>query len=509
MNNPCNRRSFLILSLSLMLLYGLALILGACSGDRTENAVPLFEARRGPLLIDVVESGTIQARDQLVLKNELEGRTTILYLIEEGTEVRKGTLLVELDASRLRDERLDQQIRVQNIEAEFIVAREDLEVVRNQAESDQEKAELKSRFAREDLIKYTEGEFPQTLLEAEAKIVLAEEELRLAQADLRWSEVLAMEEYIAQTELQADQLAAKKAALDLDLSLSARNLLLKYDNERRLTELHSEVKQTAMELERSRRKGAADLIQAEARLQARESELARERQKLVKLEKQIQRAKILAPEDGLVVYATTGRGTWRGNQEPLTEGKEVREREELILLPSPDAFISEIKIHESSLVNVRLGQKVRISIEALPTREFEGVVASISPLPDATSVWFNPDLKVYNTEIHVIGDVRGLKTGMSCTAAIEVEFIENAVYVPIQSLVKVHGKQTLFVLYGDEVVPRSIQAGQDNGRMVHIAAGLEAGEMVLLAPPLDRSEQSPPSEVKNRPTDQRSGETKH
>jgi len=59
--------------------------------------------------------------------------------------------LVELDASGLMDQKIDQQIKVQNAEAAFISARENLAVVENQAQSDMDKAELSYSFAKEDL----------------------------------------------------------------------------------------------------------------------------------------------------------------------------------------------------------------------------------------------------------------------------------------------------------------------------------------------------------------------
>ena len=73
----------------------------ALAGTEESAAVPLaetFAARRGPLTIAVREAGTIRARDQLVLKSEVEGQTTILSLVEEGKHVEEGDLLVRLDA---------------------------------------------------------------------------------------------------------------------------------------------------------------------------------------------------------------------------------------------------------------------------------------------------------------------------------------------------------------------------------------------------------------------------
>jgi len=172
-----------------------------------------FAVKRGPLRISVTESGTIKAREQVILKSEVEGRTSILSLVPEGTRVKEGDLLVELDASQLLDTRIDQEIMVQNTDAAFIGARENLEVVRNQAQSDVDVAELTLEFAKLDLAKYLEGEYPNLLTEAKAQITLSEEELKRAEEKVKWSRTLFDEKYISQTELQADELAASKAKL--------------------------------------------------------------------------------------------------------------------------------------------------------------------------------------------------------------------------------------------------------------------------------------------------------
>jgi HlyD family secretion protein len=69
-----------------------------------------FVAQRGPLTISVLETGTIKAREQIIIKNEVEGRRSIISLVDEGSRVKKGDMLVELDASSLEDEKIDQEI---------------------------------------------------------------------------------------------------------------------------------------------------------------------------------------------------------------------------------------------------------------------------------------------------------------------------------------------------------------------------------------------------------------
>lgn len=374
-----------------------------------------------------------------------------------------------------------------NAEASFVRARENLEVVRNKSASDVDQAELDSRFAKEDLKKYEEGEFPKQVMEAEAKVVLAREELQRSEEKLEWSRVLFEEKYLSQTELQADELAANKARLNLELARADLELLQTFTYEREIARLESDERQKAMALERVRRAAAADIVQAEADLRAKESEFRRQQDKLAKILAQIEKTRIFAPADGLVVYATSAKATWRGNVEPLDEGQEVRERQELIYLPTASSFMAEVKVHESSLKKISAGLPARLTVDALPGAAFTGTVKTIAPLPDAQSIFLNPDLKVYRTEVHIDGDGSELRTGMSCRAEIIVTRYTDVLQVPLQAVLRVGGRPTVYVKKEGAWKARPVETGLDNNRMVHIVDGLEEGEEILLAPPLDEA----------------------
>jgi HlyD family secretion protein len=460
----------------------------AGSGDNS----PTFVVKEGPLRISVTESGTIQAREQIIIKSELEGEATVLFLIEEGTNVTKGDLLVELDASNLMDQKIDQLIQVENTEAAFIGERENLAVVENQAQSDIDLAELTLEFARQDLKKYLEGEYQNALKEAQSQITLAREELQTAQEKLKWSRVLFEEKYLSQTELQIDELAVSKRKLDVELAENNLQLLEDFTHPRTIAQLESDVRQAEMAMERTKRKGKADVVQAEASLRAKQSEYERQKDKLAKLEEQISKAKIYAPADGLVIYATSARSRgWRFSQEPLDEGQKVREMQELIYLPTASSVKADVKIHEAALEKVSEGLPVIVTVEALPDRVFSGRLAKIAPLPDAQFIWLNPDLKVYNAEVYLEGDGSELRTGMSCMAEIIMTEYENAVYVPIQAVLRVEGKPTVYVKSGRDFEPRKVETGLDNNRMIRIVRGLRAGEEVLLVPPLGEASVEP------------------
>lgn len=477
-------RPVLGLIIVVVVVIGLGRLRGG-GGQNDADKVPEFVARKGPMTVSVTESGAIQPREQLIIKNELEGQTTLLYLIPEGTVVSQGVLLVELDASELIDKSVDLEILVQNAEAGFIQARENLAVVSNAAASDLDKAILDLRFADEDLTQYIDGEYPNALREQEARVILAEEEFHRSGETLKWSQALSDGKYISESELQTDLLAVKKAALDVGLASNSLALLKDYTYKRSIAELESDLKQKTMALERTRRKASADVVQAEANLRAKASEFNRKRDKHDKLTSQISKAKIFAPRAGLVVYETSTKASWRHNsQEPLAEGQTVRERQELIFLPTASTFLVELKLHESNLDKIKVGLPVRIRVGALPGVRFSGVIASIAPLADAQSAWMNPDLKVYSTEVHIENSSEELRTGMSCEAEVLIAHYPSAVYVPVQSVVRANGEPTVYVRDSDAYVARRVDIGFDNGRMVHVLDGLQEGEIVSLAPPL-------------------------
>jgi HlyD family secretion protein len=474
---------------------GLILLAGAAAATAWKlrpnfsdsDTIRYHTVARGTLKISISEPGTIQNRERVVLKSEVEGRATILFLIPEGKQVQAGDLLVELDSSQLQENKIQQQISEMNAEAAYVRERENLAIVQSQNASDISEAELKHKFAQQDLKKYLEGEYPQQLQQAEANITLAQAELERAADNLAWSETLAAEGYLTRTELEADRLAKNKCELDLNLARTKLSLLKEYTYVRDVEQLGSDLEQAKMALERTKRKAKAGVVQAEADLRAKESEFNRQRAKLEKIDEQITKCRIVAPVAGMVVYATTGQPRRWNNPEPLEEGQEVRERQELIYLPTNEAMTVDVKIHEASRHKIRPGLLARVTVDALPEKVFWGRVGKIAVLPDSSDAWLNPDLKAYPTEIEIDDGSNLLSAGMSCRVEIIVEQYVDVLSVPIQAVVRV-GKETVVYIPGPNgPVRRPVEVGLDNNTNIHILRGLTEGELVLLTPPLEPS----------------------
>jgi len=452
----------------------------------------LFTVERGPLTISVLEAGTINARDVEVIKSEVEGHTTVLWVIDEATEVKKGDKLIELDASELNDNKDKQEITLQNAHTAFIIAKETLEVTKNKAKSDVEQADLTHKFAEMDLEKYVVGEYPTQLKDSKDKIEIAEDEVQRTLEKYEGSIALKKENYISETELKSDKISWKKAQLDLTLQKSQLDLLINHAHPRTLAELQSNVKQAAMALERTIRRADADIFEADAKLKSTEAKYKSEQNILNKIVQQISKTVIYAPNAGRIIYASSTKASWRSSDEPLSEGESVREREELFHLPKANLVSVVANVHEANLDKVKIGSPVSIKVDAVPGEVFTGVVGKIAIMPDARMVFINPNLKVYKTEMFLddsIGNANGrLRTGMGCQAEVVSAYHENAVYVPIQAVITVGNQPTVYIYKNGKSQPRNVEIGEDNNRMVHIISGLKKGEQVLMTPPLSQAE---------------------
>jgi len=130
--------------------------------------------RRGPLRISVVERGNLKAADSVVLKSEIEGRATILFLIDEGTYVEEGQKVCELDVTELIDRRFQREISERNAHASFVKSQQAYEIQKSQNESDIAKAEQNLEFAGSDLQQYVEATQPLEEKKAQEDLALAE-----------------------------------------------------------------------------------------------------------------------------------------------------------------------------------------------------------------------------------------------------------------------------------------------------------------------------------------------
>ena len=457
-----------------------------------DQSIKTYTVKQGPLKISITEAGAIQPKEKIIIKNEVEGSTAITYLVDEASEVKKGDLMIQLDSSSLSDKQVDQEIQVQKATASNIEASENYEVSKNQAQSDIESAQLAYDFAQLDLKKYIEGEYPNSLTAAESNITVAEAEVAQSKDTLDWSKKLYEEKYLSESELEKDTLSYTRKQLAVELKNESKDLLVNYTYKRQLAKLQSDVTQTKAALERTIRKAKANVVQAEAKKAAMQADYERQLAKLQKYKNQLDKTKIYAPADGTIIYATSAAQSQsrRGSRtEPLKVGNSVKERQELIHLPTTSGFVVNISIPESSIGQMKVGLPAQVTVDTIPNEVYTGTVTSVANVVNAEEAYMNSDSKVYDTVITLGngGNMDLLRSGQSCSVEIIIDQYENAIYVPIEAVMSVEGKPTAYIVRGNKIKPRTVETGLDNNIVIRIASGLEPGEIVSLSPPLEQS----------------------
>jgi len=261
----------------------------------SDDGLIFYTAARGDLIIEVVESGSIEASESEIIRSKVEGRTTIISIVPEGTfitekDIEEGKVLVELDSSALRDKEVKQEISVQGELAKYADAKATHEIRINQNESDLKKGELKAKFARMDIEKYLGAETASLFLEGEvefksllasellggealqkkreleSEIDLAKEEVVRAVVRLDWTGKLFDKGYVTRDDLQADELALKRKQVSREQAETALRLFDRYEFEKEAEKRRSDYEEAVKELERTIAKNRAELSKAEAQL---------------------------------------------------------------------------------------------------------------------------------------------------------------------------------------------------------------------------------------------------
>ncbi len=324
----------------------------------------------------------------------------------------------------------------------------------------------------------------QNKREFEGGIDVAIEKFMRAADTVAWTARLWSKGYVGENDLKTDQLTVKTRLIDLDQALSRRDIFLRYDFPKEAEEYLSIYRERMRELERVEARGRSSLAQKGAERRSKEASYKGQKAKLEKLKKQLDYSNIRAKNPGIVIYASSAnRRHWRSYSQPIGKGSTVHERQEIIRMPDLSSLAVSVGIHESVIARVKKGLPVRIRIDALPDLRLKGKVNLIAPLPSPKN-WWNREYLEFDTEIPIEGDIpSGLKPGMSASVVIEVKTLRTVLVVPVQAVSVSGGKRVVYFVDGEREVPREVELGESNDKLVEIRGGLREGERILSQAP--------------------------
>ena len=456
------------------------------AGGVNEGNTSTFEVIRGDFLVSVTAGGTLEAVNQEVIRNEVDGTSRVIYIIPEGEVVKGGDLLVELDSAEAVEQVNQQKLSFESAVQTFEAAKANLEIEQSQVQSLIDTAILNTNFAYIDYRKFIEGDRLQQVRNAEILIQQAEESLKLNQNQLYWSQRLFDQGFEAKTNLERDQMAVTNGLLSLEQAKTEFKMLELYDLPKLEETYVSALIEASNELTRVILQGTNTLNKAIADLTTQSNTLRLNNERLQREEEQLEKSKIFAPKGGMVVYAKS-RSRF-SSESMIEEGAQVRKRQELITLPDTSQMKVDIKIHESQISKVKKGQTTFIVLDQQPDQRYKGIVSKVAPLPDSASFFSDPNLKEYATEILVTDTLPDLKPGVSARAEIVITNIPNTLKVPIQSVTTLDGKQVVFKQMMSGAEPKPVEVGLFNTKFIEILDGVDAGDAILLAPPLQMEE---------------------
>jgi multidrug efflux pump subunit AcrA (membrane-fusion protein) len=143
-------------------------------------------------------------------------------------------------------------------------------------------------------------------------------------------------------------------------------------------------------------------------------------------------------------------------------------------------MIVKTTVHESIIARIREGQKALIAIDSLPDKTFKGEVIKVAVLPDAQNRMFNPNLKVYETNVSISGTHRELKPGMSARVTIIIRELKDVLMIPLQAVSTRSDDRICLVKTSFGTETRTIETGEYNDKFIEVKSGLEEGEKVVL-----------------------------
>jgi HlyD family secretion protein len=374
------------------------------------------------------------------------GSTTILRILPEGSWVKQGEVVCELDSAAFRDELLAELIRW------------------DQAKSWVEQARSALRVAEISLKEYRDGVLPQDRHLLEGYLQQLRNDREQKQLSLEFARVVAGRGLMTPNQLKGTEFALEQADIVMGEALGMKERLERFTAPRLIKNLEAKIAAVR-----------ADLLAQEA---AFVLEDARKR----RLEKNIEACTLRAPRDGFIVYAEPAGQRGQPGAE-IQEGLPVRQGQEIFRLPDPRLMRIRANINESRVAMVYSGQAAEIHIDAFPEVTLTGKVAEVTPIP-APAAGPISDVKRYYAVVNLDGGgFEGLRHGLSAEIALAVASHRDVTRVPVRAIRWLDGAPyvALPTPEGGHAW-RRLELGLTSPIHAEVRAGLEPGERVLADP---------------------------
>jgi HlyD family secretion protein len=342
-----------------------------------------------------------------------------------------------------------------------------------------------------------------------ANIGGAEADSNAAEAGLKASDENIVTMQAAIDKDKAD-LARMKAELDRAEALYKEQLMAKQDFELRRFSFEAQqsaVKQSEARLTQAR----AQREQVAAQLSSAQRRVAMAKANLIRYNDLLQKHNSYAPLDGVVTNLPVRVG------ETVVPGLQNQNGTIIMTIADMSLITAEVKVDETDIVNVTLGQPVDITIDAIPNKTFKGHVTEIgntailrsSGVAASQSAISSQEAKDFKVVVALDNPPDEIRPGLSCTAKITTATRQNVLTIPIQALTvrqkgdleakpagstgvaaatksdpaaekaKKEEIQGVFVINGEKAEFRKVETGITGATDIEVLSGLKDGDQII------------------------------
>ena len=222
------------------------------------------------------------------------------------------------------------------------------------------------------------------------------------------------------------QVEAQRAALNSARAASVRNKAeldkAELDYKRSMS-----LFQKGLLSESDRKAAETSYNTAKAALEASQFDVQRAEGGLNQIADSLKKTTIVAPMDGNISSLTSRVGE-------RVVGTIQFAGTEMMRIADLGAMEAQVNVNENDIVNVKVGDKARISVDAYPDRQLNGFVREIGTTAQTLNAGSQEQVTNFQVKISIPSPPVPLRPGMSTTADIETATVQNVVVVPIQSV---------------------------------------------------------------------------
>ena len=314
----------------------------------------------------------------------------------------------------------------------------------------------------------------------------------------------------AQADLVLQQANLEKAKLDWERGqgLFKDGLIPKQDFDQRKTSYDAAVAQ----VESSR----ARMLSLKATLDQMHAQVAQNQAVLVRTQDVLRKTTYTSPIDGIVSYLPERVGDY------VVPGIQNSNGSFLMTLSDMSVVTAEVKVDETDIVSVRIGQDADVTIDAVPGKVYKGKVTQIgsqavlrtSGLATTQSTTSNQEAKDFKVVVTLTDPPDNVRPGLSTTAKIRTAEKKNVLAIPIQALAvrtrkdlddaakeqkgssssvtlaapppptsddpKKDEIQGVFVVNGKKAIFRPVETGISGVTDIEVTKGLQSGDEIVV-----------------------------